>query len=142
MTVLLSKLRLLSVALAVSAGVTAPHTAFAHGGGFVPVHGSPSMSGGGLVTHGNLKLPPPPINIVRDHRSGGYYHRCPYAPGSCAPGGIIGGTPVDPPYGGLPQGAPAAVRIVRSRRRVGSCQGFPCCRSSFRFTTRKITLNR
>ncbi|HEY4406948.1 MAG TPA: hypothetical protein VGN55_20060 [Xanthobacteraceae bacterium] len=103
MIVLSSKLRVLSVALAMSA----PHLASAHGGGgFVPVHGSPSLSGGVLVSHGNLKLPPPPINIVRDHRSGGYHYGC-YnhsAPSSCAPGGIIGGTPADPPYGGLPQG--------------------------------------
>lgn len=102
MTALSNKLRLLSIALAIST----PQVASAHGGGFVPVHGSPSLSGGVLVTHGNLKLPPPPTNIVRDHRSGGYHYGCYsyYAPTPCAPGGIIGGTPVDTPYGGLPQG--------------------------------------
>ena len=70
MTALSSKLRLLSFALASAAFFGAAHAASAHGGGggFVPVHGSRSMSGGILVTHGNLKLPPPPINIVRDHR--------------------------------------------------------------------------
>ncbi len=74
-------------------------------GGIVPVHGSPPLNGGILVTHGNLHLPPPPVNIVRDHRPGAYFNwYCRHNPLACAPGGVLGGTPAIPPYGGLPQG--------------------------------------
>ncbi len=74
------------------------------GSGIVPVHGSPSLNGGILVTHGNLHLPPPPVNIVRDHRPGHFNWYCRHDPLACAPGGVLGGTPAIPPYGGLPQG--------------------------------------
>jgi hypothetical protein len=93
-----SKFRLIPAALAMSAALLAADAAYAHhgsgyggGGGYVPVHGSPPLNGGGgvLVTHGNLKLPPPPVTIVRDHRHGDYY--CGYGyrgSGSCASGGV------------------------------------------------------
>jgi hypothetical protein len=86
------------------------------GTGIVPVHGSPPLNGGVLVTHGNLKFTPV-TTIVRDHRPGVHWGICSgYLRGSdpadCAPGGIIGGKPADPPYGGLPQGG--TVRDHRS----------------------------
>ncbi len=74
-------------------------------GGIVPVHGAPPLNGGILVTHGTLHFPPPPVNIVRDHRPGAYgnwYCRRKWL--ACAPGGVLSGTPALPPYGGLPQG--------------------------------------
>jgi hypothetical protein len=94
-----SKFRLISAALAMSAALFAADAAYAHhggggygSGGYVPVHGSPPLNGSGgvLVTHGNLKLPPPPVTIVRDHRHGGYYG-CGYGyrgSNNCAEGGV------------------------------------------------------
>ncbi len=97
-----------AITLASATGVQAhgSHGGGGSGGGIVPVHGSPPLNGGILVTHGNLHLPPPPVVIVRDHRPGyyGYGCRAYYRPIPCAPGGIIGATPAIPPYGGLPQG--------------------------------------
>ena len=99
MMLLSSKFRLISAALAMGAALFAADTAYAHhggggsgSGGYVPVHGSPPLNGGGgvLVTHGNLKLPPPPVTIVRDHRHGGYYG-CGYGyrgSNNCAQGGV------------------------------------------------------
>jgi hypothetical protein len=114
-----SRIKLFTVVLA--SGVMMVATA---GGGYaragiLPVHGSPSMSGGVLVTHGTLRLGPLPVrSIVRDHRSGYIPGRCggayrPSNPGNCAPGGIIGGTPAQ--YAGpLPQGGQ-----VRDHRHLG-----------------------
>jgi hypothetical protein len=107
------KIRLFSAAVGVTAAIFASGAAFAHhdggerhnNGGIVPVHGSPPLNGGVLVTHGNLKFSLPTETIVRDHRPGTYgCHGHHVNPGNCAPGGIIGGNPIDPPYGGLPQG--------------------------------------
>ena len=92
-----------AITIAATEGTLAHGSMGGSGRGIVPVHGSPKLGGGVLVTHGNLKFTQ---NIVRDHRTGLPGRRCGGSQPCWGPGGLAyGQKAAQLPYGyQLPQG--------------------------------------